>query len=204
MRTTGIIAVAAVFVASLLIFASQVRRPAVERSYASADGNLLGDPDAPIHVVEYADFQCTHCYTSFDETDGALIDNYVESGEVLFDYRPVDFLGPSSLLAAEAAYCVADQDLFWQYHDVVFTNFASGYTEAQLIDFASTLDLDLDTFAGCLQSGEKASVVEQNLEAAASDGVQGTPSYVVNGVLYGALPYADLQEIISGLLSDGS
>lgn len=206
MRWLAFISIAAVVVAGVLIISSQVRAPNTEHSYTDKKGNQLGDPDAPVLIVEYADFQCTHCRNFFATTESLLIENHVESGEVFFEYHLVDFLGPESALSAEAAYCAADQNMFWEYHDVVFSNFSTGntggYSEKRLIDFAESLDMDIARFTDCLRSGEKAEQVAESEALAAAQGVTGTPSFVINGlVLEGNQPYAALQEAIEAALA---
>jgi protein-disulfide isomerase len=96
--------------------------------------------------------------------------------------------------------------MFWEYHDILFANYSSGnvggYSEGRLITFAESLGLDVDAFSSCLESGEKAAVIETNLEAAQSDGVTGTPSLVLNGQLLqgGALSYAALSAALDAAL----
>jgi protein-disulfide isomerase len=156
--------------------------------------------------VEYADFQCSHCYNSYLTTDGPLFENYINTGKVLLEYRPLNFLGPESQLSAEAAYCAADQGVFWQYRDVLYANYSTnntgGYSESRLMDFASSLNMDIDAFSQCLSSGEKAAAIDQNVEAAVADEVSGTPSFLINGTLYpGEQPYSNLQAVIESILS---
>ena len=129
------IVVGAIAVTALLVFANRPNAP-VERTYTNKDGNVLGAANAPVTLVEYADFQCIHCYNYYNDTEHDLIDQYVSTGQVIYEIRFVDFLGPESGAAAEAAYCAADQNMFWEYHDIVFANYSSGnvggYSEAQI------------------------------------------------------------------------
>lgn len=205
MRWITFTVITALGAAALLIFFSQVRGPGSKRSYLEKNGSQLGNPDAPVTIIEYGDFQCSHCQSFYATIESLLINNHVNSGEVLFEFRAVDFLGPESKLAAEAAYCAADQNMFWEYHDVVFTNYSTGnsggYSEERLIDFAETLEMDQNNFMNCLRSGEKAQQVAEDVAAAAADGVTGTPSFLVNGLLLGGnRPYSDLQEAIAAAL----
>lgn len=199
--------VAAVGVTALLIISGQVRAPSVEHSYTEKNGDQLGDPEAAVTIIEYGDFQCSHCLNFFNTTESLLITNHVETGEAFYEYRAVGFLGPESILAAEAAYCAADQNMFWEYHDVVFSNYSTGnsggYDEGRLVEFAETLEMDQEAFAACLSSGEKADQVEANRAAAAADGVTGTPGFIVNGtVLEGNRPYSDFETIIAAAIGN--
>jgi protein-disulfide isomerase len=199
------IVIGAVAVTALMVFANRPNAP-IERTYTQKDGNLLGSADAPVTLVEYADFQCIHCYNFYNNTEHAMIDAYVSTGQVLYEVRFVNFLGPESAASAEATYCAADQNMFWEYHDFVFANYSSnnvgGYSEARLTTFAETLGLDMEAFSSCLESGEKAAVLEANLEAAQIDGVTGTPSLVLNGRLLegGALSFEALSAALDAAL----
>jgi len=197
--------IAAVGVTALLIFSGQVRTPNVEHDYSEKNGNQLGDSGAPVTIVEYGDFQCSHCLNFFNSTESQLITNHVETGEAFFEYRAVGFLGPESILSAEAAYCAADQNMFWEYHDVVFSNFSTGnsggYNESRLLEFGETLEMDQAAFAACLSSGEKTAQVEAYRAEAAADGVTGTPGFIVNGTLLnGNRPYSDFVTIIEAAI----
>lgn len=200
------ILVGAVVVTALLVFANRPNAP-VERTYTNKDGSVLGAADAPVTLVEYADFQCIHCYNYYNDTQHDLIDQYVSTGQVRYEVRFVNFLGAESGAAAEATYCAADQNMFWEYHDVVFANYSSGnvggYSVTRLTTFAESIGLDMDAFSSCLESGEKAAVIEANLAAAQADGVTGTPSLVLNGQLLqgGALSFEALSAAIEAAVA---
>jgi protein-disulfide isomerase len=199
------IVIGAVVLTALLVFANRPNAP-VERTYTQKDGSLLGAADAPVTLVEYADFQCIYCFNFYTDTEHAMIDEYVNTGQVLYEVRFVNFLGADSAASAEATYCAADQNMFWEYHDIVFANFSrgnvGGYSEARLTTFAETLGLDMEAFGSCLESGEKAAVLEANQEAAQADGVTGTPSLVLNGRLLegGALSFEALSAALDAAL----
>lgn len=204
-RLTGIIALAAVALVALFIIAGQVREPSVGHSYSQKNGTFLGDADAPVLVVEYSDFQCSHCRNFYATTETQLISSYVESGQVLYEFRPLDFLGPESALSAEASLCAADQNFFWEYHDFLFTNYSTGnsggYSEGKLIEFANLLDMDQVAFGACLSNGEKTETVNQLRLDATNDGVTGTPSFLINGKLLGGnVPFETLSAEIEAAL----
>lgn len=205
MRWLAYIVIAAVVLTAILIYANQVRTPDI-REYTQANGNQLGDPNAPVSLVEYADFQCIHCYNFYAQTQELVIENHVETGEVFYELRVIGIGGQESLDSAEAAYCAADQNKFWEYHDAVFANYSSGnsggYTESRLIDFGETVGLDLDQFASCLASDEKLAVIDQYYADAQADSIGGTPAFLLNGQVLagGNLPYVQLQAAIETAL----
>ncbi len=168
--------------------------------------NSLGDPNAPVKIVEYADFQCPYCMHFWQETQPQIIEHYVKSGKVYFEYHSVGaFLGPESGAAAEAAYCAGDQGKFWQYHDTLFSNWTGenvgDFTNDKLRGFAASLGLDQAAFSDCLSSGKYAVMLEQDVKDAKAAGVRATPSFLINGnLLEGALPFASFQQAIDAAL----
>ena len=204
-RLTGIIAVVALGLVALFIVAGQVREPSVDHNYTEKYGTVLGSETAPVLVVEFGDFQCSHCRNFYATTESQLISTYVESGQVLFEFRPLDFLGPESALSAEASLCAADQNFFWEYHDLVFTNYSTGntggYSESNLLEFANVLEMDQTVFNDCLSSGDKSDLLAQIRLDASSIGVTGTPSFLVNGKLMsGNIPFESLSAEIEAAL----
>jgi protein-disulfide isomerase len=169
-------------------------------------GNTLGDPNAPVKVIEYADFQCPYCRRFWQETEPQIIATYVKSGKVFYEYRSVGaFLGQESADAAEAAYCAGDQGRFWDYHDALFLNWTGenvgDFTKEKLDQYARSLRLDSAAFEQCLTSGRYAARVQQDVTNARKDGVHATPSFLINGKLVeGAMPFSAFQEAIDAAL----
>jgi hypothetical protein len=91
------------------------------------DGLTMGNPEAKVQVIEFADFQCPGCANYWDVLEPTIIENYVDTGKVLFTYSPFSFLGSrqawdESVKTAEAAYCASDQQKFWEYRDLILAN----------------------------------------------------------------------------------
>ncbi|MCW5875138.1 MAG: thioredoxin domain-containing protein [Anaerolineales bacterium] len=199
------IGLAAVVVAGLLIFASRVRT-APEREYTQANGLSLGDPNAPVQMTEFADFQCPHCYNVYLGAEDELIQTYVETGKVYFTYRPVGFLGPESDGSAAAAFCAAEQNAFWPYHDILFANFShsngGGYAAGRLESMAETVGLDVPAFKQCLADGIGEAGVLSAEDEARGLGINGTPAFVINGTIVGgSRTFAQLAEVIDAALA---
>ena len=162
-----------------------------------ADGSTMGDPNAPVTIVDFSDFGCSHCATFAETTAEQIVENYVATGDVRFEFRSVGALlnNPNTTLAAEAAYCAADQNMFWEYHDILFANqftlFSNPSTEIgnYLSEFANHLEMDVDTFESCLETGKHKEQVSQDEIDALEGGINSTPSFLINGVLFvGNLP----------------
>ena len=170
----------------------------------SVQGNTMGDPNAPVVIVEFSDFQCGYCRQFFLQTESALIEQYVATGKVYFIYRTLgDWLGPGSQLSAEAAYCASDQDMFWEYHDALFVNQGQvAFSSDNLLKLADIIGVDMDAFRTCVESYKYRPQVEKDLQDGQAAGVRGTPSFLINGKLVvGAQPFSVFQQKIEAALA---
>jgi protein-disulfide isomerase len=209
LKGLGYIVIAAVIVTGILIYSNLASGPQFG-DYREKNGTALGDPNAPVTLIEFADFQCPHCLNAYRGPEKQIIEEYVNSGQVQFVYRMVGFLGPESERSAEASYCAADQNMFWEYHDVVFAsaNFSNGnvggYSDENLTEFAETAGLNVDEFSTCLLSGQNAELVSAAASEASTFGITGTPGYVINGspLASGELPFAVIKEAIDAALAE--
>lgn len=173
---------------------------------------ILGDANAKVTVVEYADFQCPFCERYFQQNEAALISQYVNTGKIRFVWKDYAFLGQESTWAAEAARCANDQGKFWAYHDYLYTHQgkenSGAFSKLNLEKFAVALGLNTSQFNTCLNSDTYASAVQKETQAGSAIGVNGTPATFINGLLVadsngnsvGAAPFATLQAVIDPLL----
>lgn len=155
----------------------------------------LGPDDAEIVIVEFGDFQCPFCRRFHDETYRALLDAY--PGQIRFVYRnlPLTSIHPEAMGAAIASLCANDQNLFWDYHDKLFSSETLG--EETYIQYATDLGLNMDTFTSCLSSGKYDAFVQQDMDFALNLGVQSTPTFFINGLaIVGAQPLTSFQQLI--------
>lgn len=188
-----------VIIVLAIVIISQIK-PKVELNIpeftkaAQTDGLTMGDPNAKVKVVEFADFQCPFCGTYWSQLEPTIISEYVDTGKVQFTYHPFSFLGKGnawdeSVKSAEAAYCANDQGKFWEYRSMVYANQngenQGAFSEANLIAFAETVELDLPTFKACLKDGKYNAQVEADTESASALGASYTPSFLINGEIVG-------------------
>jgi protein-disulfide isomerase len=115
-----------------------------------------------------------------------LIEDFVADGKVFFEYRDYAFLGPESVTAATAAYCAAEQDQFWNFHNSIFENQGQAhnqgaYADARLRLIAEQSGLDLEAYDACYSSPEAKQAIEEMTAEAQAAGVSSTPSVFVNG-----------------------
>ncbi len=182
----GVVVVVAVVIAALIIV-DQANRPSPAQLSAASAQTSMGAADAPVVVVEYADFQCPYCKQFALGPEKQLISEYVDTGKVRFVFQNLAFIGDESTWAAEAAECAAEQGHFWEYHDLLFEKQGaenSGvFAQANLKQYAASLGLDTGQFNQCLDSGKYLSVVEQQGADAQRLGIRSTPSLLVNGNL---------------------
>lgn len=214
----GIIVVGALLVAVALIYPNL--KPIGEivtpdpGEHPMANDNTMGDPNAPIKIEEFSDFQCPYCARFHEETEGQLENSYVADGTVYLVYRSFgNFIGPESKAAAEAAYCAGDQDKFWEYHNILFANQTGenvgAFTDRRLQAFAEAVSLDMDAFNSCFNSGKYSDRVNQDGLDGKAAGVTGTPAFVItytaNGeekqrFIAGAYPFSEFQTQIEEAL----
>jgi protein-disulfide isomerase len=167
----------------------------------------IGDPGAPITIVEFTDFQCPFCSRHFNQTYPQIVDKYVDAGTVYYVFKdfPLNSIHPQAAKAAEAARCAGDQGAYLELHDLLFARQGqwSGREPSELfIDYAKELGLDDELFAGCLTSGKHAAAVEADLQDGIALGVTGTPAFFLNGHLVsGAQPFDLFEQAITTLLA---
>lgn len=166
-----------------------------------AGGHSQGVSDAPVVIVEYSDFQCPYCGRHFREVENRLKEAYVKSGQVRLIYKHLTILGDESVWAALAAECAADQNKFWEYHDLVFSR-QSGENQGafnleNLKSWAAELSLDTTAFNECLDTKKHLDVVQANTLEAKQLGIRGTPGFFVNDLpIAGAESFEVFQQVI--------
>ncbi len=169
---------------------------------------VLGKADAPVTILEFSDFQCPYCRRHALQTLPNLKESYIDSGQVRYFFKdfPLSF-HPNAQKAAEAARCAGAQGAFWVMHDRLFTEQAHwsplGQPQAleMFVRYAGDLELDTAAFRTCLESGQFVAQVRQDMQDGKRAGVQGTPSFLINGrLLSGASPLETFQQIIEAEL----
>lgn len=186
-----IIAAFAIVIVGLIVLSKIPKvQTADVREHPNASELNMGNPDATVKVVEFADFQCPYCQLYWQQVEPTIVSDYVVTGKIYYTYAPMAFLGQESVDSAEAAYCANDQGKFWEYRDMLFTNHTGenvgDFTTAKLQLFAQKLGLDTTAFNQCLSSGKYQTAVDDANNYASSQGVNSTPTIMVNGQLYSA------------------
>jgi protein-disulfide isomerase len=230
--TIGLIALGAALVVFAVVW-PQIRPVAEVMSvdpgtHPNADDNSIGDPNAPIKIEEFADFQCPFCERFHEETEPLLKQYYIETGKVQLTFRSMgNFVSDNiarakgtpakteSQDAAMAAYCAGDQNKFWDMHAHLFANIlgedAGSFTDKRLKSIAETAGLDMSAFNSCYDSGKYRDRVQEDFEDGQQANVNGTPgflvTYTVNGetktkLIEGAQPFSTFQTELEAILNE--
>ena len=186
MITIGLIIIGAGLIAAALIYPSTQLNNEFRSRYM-ADGNAMGNPDAPVRITEYSDYRCSHCGAFALETEPLLEKAFIETDKVYFVSRSVgDLLGSApSVLATEASYCAAEQNKYWEIHDLVFSNQGTTITQSILEKWAKTVGVEMGDFKACMSDNRYDDRIAQDRIDAEAEGISGTPSFVVSYMVNG-------------------
>ena len=179
------------------------------------DDPIIGDPNAPITIVEFSDFQCPFCARFHTQTLPSLLVEYIEQGKVKIVFRdfPIQSIHPNALPASVAAECANDQNKFREMHDALFEN-QNNWNKLETIDalslfsqYASDMQLDQESFDSCLNSGKHIPEIQNDLNDGRDYGVSGTPGFFVGNdqigfvELKGAQPFESFKKVIDAQLN---
>lgn len=173
----------------------------------------IGSADAPVTVVEFADYQCPFCRRFHVNAYAEMKGEYIDTGKVRFVSRdlPLDF-HPFALKAAEAVRCAGDQSKYWEFRDQLFSS-PDPPNDEVIRKTATNLSLDQNALQSCLASHKYKADVQKDASDAASLEISGTPTFVVaksaedklDGVrIVGAQPYANFHSAIEAVLKTSS
>lgn len=174
------------------------------------DDPFLGDENAKVTMIEFIDFECPFCKRYWEQTHPKVVEEYVKKGLVKFVVRdfPLDFHRPAAVKEAIAAECAREQggnEIYFKYHDEIFTRTPSngpGMPEGDYAQAAQKLGLDVSKFNSCLTSEKYKDEVLKDFEDGTKAGVGGTPTIFINGTpIVGAQPFESFKAAIDAELS---
>jgi len=174
--------------------------PKITMNTFLANGSpILGNLDAPVTLVEFGDYQCHFCNVFFHSTEDDILKNYVETGKVRMIFKDYNIIGPDSISASHGAHCADDQGLFWEYHDILYSNWTgenNGWASSEnLVKFAQEINLDMDEWSECITNRSHSQTILASNEDAKTLGITGTPAFFVIGPdgkytrIFGAQPF---------------
>jgi protein-disulfide isomerase len=189
----------------------QVGPPKITMNTFLANGSpVLGNSNAPITLVEFGDYQCHFCNVFFHSTEDAILKKYVETGKVKMIFKDYNIIGPDSINASHGAHCANDQGLFWEYHDILYSNWTgenNGWASSEnLVVFAQEIGLDMDVWSECVIDGIHSQTIVNSNEDARTLELTGTPAFFVIGPdgettrLFGAQPFETFEKVFESEL----
>ncbi len=173
--------------------AVEIRLTPPRATVALKDASVRGRADAPVRIIEYADYECPYCQQiqpTLDRLEAEF------KGKLAFAYKDVPLpMHVHAQKAAEASHCAGNQGKYWEFHDLLYKTKKLDIPD--LKEGARTLDLDAAAFEKCLTSGEHSERVKAQLAEGQSLGLQGTPTFFINGrVFSGVLTYEQLASVV--------
>jgi protein-disulfide isomerase len=175
------------------------------RDLPNPNGLTLGDPNAPVVLEVYEDFQCPFCRDFTETIEPLIIANYVNTGQVLFIFRHYPFIGSESFAASNASMCANEQGRFWDYHDMLFANQigenVGAFSNRRLQAYGETLELNMGEFNACFRENRYDDLIKEDQARARTGQVTGTPTVFVNGQILPSFAYPTIQSAIEAALA---
>lgn len=190
------------------------QQPEMPKNISADDDPIIGNPDAPITIIEFSDFECPFCARFHVQTLPLLMNEYINEGKVKLVFRdfPIQSIHPNALPASVAAECANEQDKFKEMHDALFDNQAH-WSNLETVDaialfmqYADAMELEQEQFDSCLTDGKYIDEIRNDLSDGREYGVAGTPGFFVGNdkigyvELKGAQPFESFKKIIDAQL----
>ena len=181
----------------------------------SADNDpVIGNPDAPITIIEFSDFQCPFCARFYTQTLPLIYEEYIDQGKVKLVFRdyPIQSIHPNAVPASVASECANEQGKFKEMHDILFDNQnqwsrqETGDALSLFSQYATEIQLEQETFDSCLTSGKYIEEIQKDLGDGQNYGVTGTPGFFIGNdqigyvELKGAQPFDSFKKVIDAQL----
>jgi len=181
-------------------------------TFLSNGSPILGDPNAPITLVEFGDYQCHYCNVFFQSIEKDILKNYVDTGKVKIIFKDYNIIGEDSVKASQGAHCANDQGLFWEYHDILYSHWTgenNGWASSEnLAIFAQQIGLNMDKWSECMNKGSHSQIILKSNDDARTLQLTGTPAFfIINSEgevskLFGAQPFEVFKKIFDEKLEN--
>jgi protein-disulfide isomerase len=160
------------------------------------DDPILGNPNAPITIIEFSDYECPFCRRWHLEVFPKIRARYGDQVRFVFRDFPLYNIHPNAGPAAEAANCAGEQDRYWEFSELLFSG-KLPFGRESYDAYARELNLEMNAFAECVDSGRHTKEVEADYIFASELGVRSTPTFFINGLaVVGAQPFDVFEQII--------
>ena len=191
-------------------------QPALPLKISSENNPIIGNPDAPITIIEFSDFQCPFCAKFHMQTLPTIMDEYINKGTVKLVFRdfPIQSIHPNAVPASIAAECANEQGKFEQMYHMLFekqkewSNLETSYAITSFNQYASELQLNEEKFDSCIKNVKYIEEVQKDLNEGRTYGVTGTPGFFIGNEkigfveLKGAQPFESFKKVINSQLEN--
>lgn len=210
-RTFGLV-LGGLAVAGVAVLGFVLSRPARSVTLTTAPGNLAaagvvrGNPDAPVQVIEFADFECPGCGQFATVTEPQVVQQFIESGEISFRFMdfPLQEIHPNAVAAHSAAACANEQQKFWPYHDQLFlrqhewNGFATRNPKRVFTAIGEAVGLDMNTWDECYDSERTLPQIAANRAEGVRLRVRSTPTFIIGDQMYAdVLTYDEFRQAVT-------
>jgi len=173
---------------------------------------VLGNPNASITLVEFGDYQCHYCHVFFESIEGKIMKNYIETGKVKMIFKDYNIIGKDSVKASQGAHCANDQGLFWEYHDILYSNWTgenNGWASGvNLANYAQDIGLEMNQWTDCMSQQKHSKTILDSNEDAKKLQLTGTPAFFIISSdgqvskLFGAQPFEVFERVFDEKLEN--
>jgi len=192
------------------------KQPSIPIKISTDNDPIIGNPNAPITIIEFSDFQCPFCARFHVETLPLIMNEYINDGQVKLVFRdfPIQSIHPNALPASVAAECANEQGKFKEMHDILFENqneWNNKNADNVIISFnqyALEIGLEEEKFDSCLKNGKYVEEIQKDLDDGRAYGISGTPGFFVGNdqigfvELKGAQPFENFKKVIDSQLKN--
>ena len=192
------------------------KQPSIQLKISTDNDPIIGNPDAPITIIEFSDFQCPFCARFHVETLPSIMNEYIDKGQVKLIFRdfPIQSIHPNALPASVASECANEQGKFKEMHDKLFENqkeWSNQSLDNVMITFtqyALDVGLEEEKFDTCLKNGKYVEEIQKDLDDGRNYGIIGTPGFFIGNdqigfiELKGAQPFENFKKVIDTQLQN--
>ena len=192
------------------------KQPSIPLEISADNDPIIGNPDAPITIIEFSDFQCPFCARFHIQTLPTIMEEYIEKGTVKLVFRdfPIQSIHPNAVLASVAAECANEQGKFKQMHDILFekqnewSNLETVYAIELFNQYSEQINLEQEQFSSCLSTAKYVKEIQNDLNDGRTYGVTGTPGFFIGNQemgfveLKGAQPFESFKKVIDRQLGN--
>ncbi len=191
-------------------------QPSIPLEISADNDPIIGNPDAPITIIEFSDFQCPFCARFHIQTLPTIMEEYIEKGTVKLVFRdfPIQSIHPNAVPASVAAECANEQGKFKQMHDILFekqnewSDLETVYAIELFNQYSEQINLEQEQFSSCLSTAKYVKEIQNDLNDGRTYGVTGTPGFFIGNQeigfveLKGAQPFESFKKVIDRQLGN--